>query len=88
MASSNRPAPLEIGANRSSAPPARQGRTRSDSDTTMDSTMSGRGVAKRLPRWRRRVGDFVDSRHVTIVMTIFTIYALFGDDIRLALFDR
>lgn len=30
--------------------------------------------------------EFLDGRIVTVIMTIFTIYALFGDDLRLALF--
>lgn len=31
---------------------------------------------------------FLDGKPVTVLMTVFTIYALFGDDLRLALFPR
>jgi len=32
----------------------------------------------------KKIIDFVDGRPVTVVMTAFTLYALFGDDFRLA----
>mmetsp|Transcript_18182 Transcript_18182/g.32588 ORF Transcript_18182/g.32588 Transcript_18182/m.32588 type:complete len:831 (-) Transcript_18182:1201-3693(-) len=37
---------------------------------------------------RSRVRDFIDGQMVTIVMTCFTLWALFGDDIRLYATDK
>lgn len=37
---------------------------------------------------RRRVEEFIDSNFVTIFMTIVTVFALFGDDIRVLAFSK
>jgi hypothetical protein len=37
---------------------------------------------------RQRVRDFIDGQMVTVVMTCFTLWALFGDDIRLYATDK
>jgi hypothetical protein len=35
-------------------------------------------------RVRTRVREFIDGKFVTILMTLITLWALFGDDIRMA----
>ena len=40
------------------------------------------------PKFKERVANFLDSSQVTIFMTVVTVYALFGDDIRLAAFSK
>ena len=37
---------------------------------------------------RQRMREFVEGQLVTAIMTITTLFALFGDDIRLWLFDK
>lgn len=43
---------------------------------------------KKTPTWKTKMGGFVDSWTMNIVMTIFTVYALFFDDIRLIFFPK
>lgn len=43
----------------------------------------GSWSSKRRSPSSRRLGRFVDSRAMTLISVIFTIYALFGDDVRL-----
>jgi hypothetical protein len=39
-------------------------------------------------RIKNRVREFIDGKYVTIVMTLVTLWALFGDDIRMAATDK
>lgn len=39
------------------------------------------------PHWRVRVATFVNHWVTTLFMTIMTVYALFGEDLRLTAFD-
>jgi class 3 adenylate cyclase len=44
--------------------------------------------AKTLPKWKKRIIKLLDTAWFNIVVGIFTIYTLFGDDIRTVAFNR
>jgi hypothetical protein len=43
-------------------------------------------VEVKVVSWRKRAEEFIDSNYTTIFMTIVTMFALFGDDVRMLAF--
>jgi len=58
-----------------------------DSQVSSISNLTDDGKQMR-PWWKIKIERFLNHWAVTVFMTIVTVYALFGDDIRLAFFQK
>ena len=42
---------------------------------------------EQLPKWKQSISNMLENKYYTIFITILILFALFGDDLRLAAFS-